>query len=1234
MWKGAFLEEIEEYSVVSGRRIFILAVVLAAIVAIFMPRHAGTANYDLTKSEQDWLRAHPVIRLGTVPDWPPISMRDNEGKLSGIVGDYRELIERNSRIHFSIMPEIPYGEVLGRARSGEIDVIMLLGRTPERDQYLLFTTPLFDLPYVIITRNDKQGIHSLSTLAGKKVSVRENMVSHEWLLAEHHELTVVPKKNVVDALQAVISGEVDAFVGGTLPSSYEIAEHGMSGLKVVASADYINKLRIGVRKDWPELVSILNKTLAAIPEEKHHAVLSLWTNLQPRGISPLTVAWIVAGLGFLIAVSLLYGNIRLRRSYDLVDEKVRERTEQLNKLNESLIESEMTLSNAQKLSHLGNWDMDIQTQKGQWSDETYRILGFEPGAFEPTFDKFMGSVHPEDKKSIEKLMVEMLSGKRQNAEFDLRIIRPGGEDRDVFVNISVLTGEDGKPVKLIGTIYDITERKATERNLRESEERYRQAFQESGAVKLLIEADSGKIADANGAACRFYGYSREELISKHITDINIHSPEEIRAAMDAIRGEKKGYFIFRHRLASGALRDVEVYSSPVKIGGKTFLHSIIHDITDRKKSEAIIRCRAELSELAAGASLDELIQSGLDMAERQTFSQIAFFHFIEEDQENLKLQTWSTNTLENMCNAEGKGTHYSISKAGVWVDSFHKRTTVVYNDYAGLTHKKGMPEGHAPVTRVLSIPVIKEGKVRVIMGVGNKKTDYDQNDIDMAEQTASILYDLVQRKKVQEELNESELHFRLLVEFSPFCIHEIGLDGRILSMNRAGLDMLRLKNEAEVAGVAYLTSVGGGDRKRIGNLLSQAYKGVSSHFEFASSSKEPRVFKSCFIPITDANGTVVKLMGITEDITERKRWERELLEAKKNAESANNLKDKFVSLVSHDLLAPLSGILGFLKLVRTEPIEKLGENPRKMVDFSISSGENMVLLIRDILSLSRLRTGAIKPKMEFFDVDLIGKKMMVDYQYASESKGIILENRIPNNTRVYSDKTLLTEVIQNFVTNAIKFCREGDRVAISVEKGDKTIVWVTDTGQGIDPSLKQKLVDNEGYSSTKGTGGEKGSGYGLIITKEMLDALGGELLIETEPGKGCRFGARIPFVRPKILLVDYDANFRAQMRKSLDAVDADISEADDGMAAIETFDGVKNLPNLIISNIETPRMSGLGLLSHLQMRGETKSIPVFIISGKHGLEKQATVYGLGAKEYLLKPLDVDDFINRVRMYVG
>ncbi|MFP4432593.1 MAG: PAS domain S-box protein [Spirochaetaceae bacterium] len=141
-------------------------------------------------------------------------------------------------------------------------------------------------------------------------------------------------------------------------------------------------------------------------------------------------------------------------------------------------------------------------------------------------------------------------------------------------------------VVLISRIFiDREQRRRTRRALAESEERYRRLFEDSSAVMLVLDPQDGRIVDANPAAERFYGWSREQLTSKRVVDINISGTDEIEAEMSAARGGERMYFEFRHRRADGSVRDVEVFSGPVKVGGRDLLYSIIHDTTARKQAE-------------------------------------------------------------------------------------------------------------------------------------------------------------------------------------------------------------------------------------------------------------------------------------------------------------------------------------------------------------------------------------------------------------------------------------------------------------------------------------------------------------------------------------------------------------------------------------------------------------------------------------------------------------------------
>jgi PAS domain S-box-containing protein len=172
------------------------------------------------------------------------------------------------------------------------------------------------------------------------------------------------------------------------------------------------------------------------------------------------------------------------------------------------------------------------------------------------------------------------------------------------VLVAPIFSKENTIIKFVATKEDITERKQTRELLRHSEKRYRQTFETNMAVKLIIDPEDGSIVEANQAASSYYGYSVAELVSMHITDINQFSPEEVQKEMARAEQEERLYFNFQHKLASGELRDVEVYSGPLQSGDRTLLYSIIHDITDRKQAEQkLLETNERLELVVKGANL-------------------------------------------------------------------------------------------------------------------------------------------------------------------------------------------------------------------------------------------------------------------------------------------------------------------------------------------------------------------------------------------------------------------------------------------------------------------------------------------------------------------------------------------------------------------------------------------------------------------------------------------------------
>ena len=330
---------------------------------------------------------------------------------------------------------------------------------------------------------------------------------------------------------------------------------------------------------------------------------------------------------------------------------------------------------------------------------------------------------------------------------------PKKDGRPVFVreNADSIRNSAGTVLYYEGTVEDISERRRVEQALRKTEERLQRTLDTMREGFQILDFNWTYLY-VNESAARHGRTSRDQLIGRTMPEVYPGIEDTAMfAALRTCRDEQEPARmenLFTYPDGSQAWFDLSIQGVPEGV----FLLST--DITDRKRAEALLRARLDLSELAATSDLDTLIQTALDGAERLTHSEIGFFHFVDSDQNNLTLQAWSTNTLRGACQAEGKGLHYPISEAGVWVDCFYARAPVIHNDYASLPHKKGVPDGHAPVVRELVVPVLRGDLVVAIMGVGNKPRDYAQRDVEVVKALASMLMDLVDRKRAEEALLE------------------------------------------------------------------------------------------------------------------------------------------------------------------------------------------------------------------------------------------------------------------------------------------------------------------------------------------------------------------------------------------------------------------------------------------------------------------------------------------------
>ena len=283
----------------------------------------------------------------------------------------------------------------------------------------------------------------------------------------------------------------------------------------------------------------------------------------------------------------------------------------------------------------------------------------------------------------------------------------------------------------------------------------------------------GNITLINRVAEKLTGWDESEALGKPLEDVfrivNEDSRKKAENPFKQVLKARTVVGLVNHTLLitkSGLEIPIGDSGAPItdNTGSVTGVVIVFRDQTEERLTRRFMEIRLSLIEYAGNHSLDELLTKALDEVGSCVGSPIGFYHFVEPDQKTLSLQQWSTSTLKEFCKAEGKGMHYSIEKAGVWVDCVHARKPVIHNDYESLPHKKGMPEGHAKVCRELVVPVLRENKVVAILGVGNKPTDYTEKDAEIVTHLADITWEIVKQKKAEDALRESENKLRSITE--------------------------------------------------------------------------------------------------------------------------------------------------------------------------------------------------------------------------------------------------------------------------------------------------------------------------------------------------------------------------------------------------------------------------------------------------------------------------------------
>ncbi|MGD9975731.1 MAG: PAS domain S-box protein [Desulfatirhabdiaceae bacterium] len=799
------------------------------------------------------------------------------------------------------------------------------------------------------------------------------------------------------------------------------------------------------------------------------------------------------------------------------------------------------------------------------------------------------------------------------------------------VNLSPEFDAEGNVCSVLGVSHDITERKKIEETLREKEQLYRSMFEQNHAIKLLIDPESGKIIDANSAACKFYRYSHEKITKLYIWDINTLGEAETRKRMIRVMLDNETDFEFMHRLGSGETRCVLVYSSKVKIQGKSILYSVVVDITDRKNAQIKMKQNADNLKIVFDSApnilalVDENIR--VEMINRNGAL------LVGNGKEALSgLLCGDVFNCKHAFHGDGCGTNSECPDCPL-------RSRVLS------TFETGKPQ----IEEEGQMTFILNGKEVVVdILISTSLLNISDN-----RKVLLSLMDISESKNAIRALHESEEKYRKAFMTSPdsFVITRLS-DGMFVSVNKGFVEMSGY-SEDEVVGKTSLEIniwVNPEDRIKIIDRLKK--RGEIRNYETRFFAKDREIYGLMSATIIEING-VSHILNIIRDITDQKLAEEEKAKLESRLMQAQKMEaiGFLAGGIAHDLnniLFPISGLSEMLldEISQDNPINK---NLRQIYQ-SAQRGSD---LVKQILSFSRQSN----PQKLPIQIQPVLKEVLKLVR-ATIPMNIKITSRIQTDCGMVSaDPIQIHQIIMNLITNAYHAVDENngtidillsevpfeqdDLLDVPMKHEKYACITVSDTGTGINRNLMDKIFDP--YFTTKEQG--KGTGLGLSVVYGIVKDHGGDIKVTSEVGKGTEFHVYLPLLKDviekntdaavkyptgseSILLVDDEEPIARMMQIMLERLGYNVSTRTSSLDALDAFKANPSKYDLVISDRGMPNMTGDQL--SWKLISFRPDIPIIICTGFSEEKDQHYAKSIGVKGFLMKPVGRGDLAEMVR----